>query len=195
MTAWVWPCCAKRRRPAVALTKPVASRRWRSNDGSPTRCEAFCRRPFRTVRTEGGAFSESQTSRRRCSRYRHRRRRERLVVLRLRPRPECGRRARDDPPHDIGDSVCRRDGRRRSGSRPGHSLDTTVPLSTARDHSGGRRATRCGAPDANQSARDSYRRVARRPSLARRTDDRFEPHHRIHFRPREEDRSTTRSKC
>ena len=44
-------------------------------------------------------------------------------------------------------------------------------------------------PDANQSARDPYRRVARRPSLAQRTDDRFEQHHRIHFRPREEDRT------
>ena len=57
----------------------------------------------------------------------------------------CSRRARDDPPHDIGGSVYRRDGRRRSGSRPRHSLDAAVPLSTARDRSGGRRATRCGA--------------------------------------------------
>ena len=131
----------------------------------------------------------SRTSRCRCSRYRHRRHSERLVVLRLGPRPACSRRARDDPPHDIGGPVCRRDGRRRSGSRPGHSLDAAVPLSTARDRSGGRRATRCGATDANQSARDPYRRVARRPSLARRTDDKFEPHDRVHRCPREEDRT------
>jgi hypothetical protein len=25
MTAWVWPCCAIRRRPAVALTKPAVA--------------------------------------------------------------------------------------------------------------------------------------------------------------------------
>ena len=80
----------------------------------------------------------------------------------------------------------------RAGSRQDSDAllaGAAVPLSTERDHSGGRRATRCGAPDANQSARDPYRRVARRPSLARRTDDKFEPHDRIHFRPREEDRT------
>ena len=172
---------------ALSIRQPWA---WAVNDGSSRRYEEPRPRIIWSVRSEGRAFSEFlQTSRRRCSRYRHRRRRERLVVLRRRPRPACGRRARDDPPHDIGDSVCRRDERRRSGSRPGHSLDAVVPLSTPRDHSGGRRATRCGAPDANQSARDSYRRAARRPSLARRTDDKFEPHDRVHRCPREEDRT------
>ncbi|MGO8919731.1 MAG: recombinase family protein [Stellaceae bacterium] len=38
-------------------------------------------------------------------------------------------------------------------------------------------------------ARGSHRCSPRRPSLARRTDDRFEPHDRVHRRPREEDRT------
>ena len=108
---------------------------------------------------------------------------------RSRRRPSRRRRAHHDPPHHVGDSACRRDRGRRAGSDHGRSLDTAIALSTPRDHSGGRRTIRCGAPDANQSARGSHRCPPRRPSLARRTDDRFEPHDRVHRCPREEDRT------
>jgi hypothetical protein len=97
-------------------------------------------------------------------------------------------RTHHDPPHDIRHSACRRHGRRLSGSDSGHSWTPPSPYRRREIIQGGGGRFAALRP-MRAEARASHWRVSRRVLLARRTDERFEPHVRVHRRAREEDRA------
>ena len=141
------------------------SRRWRSNNGSSRRCEGQHPRQFQSARLEGIAFGASAVipgppSALTPPQAPHPRAHSTLALtcaLQSSASRSAAQHWRFDLPKGSRES---------SGSHSDRSLDAAFAVSTARDHSGGRRAIRCRALDANRSARDFHRRALRRPSLA-----------------------------
>ena len=75
--------------------------------------------------------------------------------------------------NDNRDRTSRRDGERRSNSRPDHPLDAAVAPPSPRDHPRRGRQPLRHASDENRSARGRHRRAFRRSTLGRRTEHRF----------------------